>query len=144
VTTPANISLSSAASGPSGLRVLIVDDDGFMREFVTDLLIDLGLSDIASVADGEQAIASLVTDPPRLRPGLIVADLQMPGQDGFQLLAALAEQRYDGALILLSGQEDRILNSAMLMARFHQLRVLAALPKPPDPAALARAIALIE
>lgn len=132
--------MSAAAS----LRVLVVDDDSFMREFVTELLIDLGLSEIAVAIDGEQAIASLAADPSRPRPELIVADLQMPGQDGFQLLAALAEQRYDGALILLSGQEDRVLNSAMLMARFHQLRVLAALPKPPDRDALARAIAMLE
>jgi len=132
--------MTAAAS----LRVLVVDDDSFMREFVTDLLLDLGLREIAVAADGKQAIASLGADQPQPRPDLIVADLQMPGHDGFQLLAALAEQRYDGALILLSGQEDRVLNSAMLMARFHQLRVLAALPKPPDPASLARAIAMLE
>jgi CheY-like chemotaxis protein len=131
-------------SAPAGLRVLVVDDDSFMREFITDLLMDLGLSYISAAADGEQAIASLAAAAPRQHPGLIVADLQMPGHDGFQLLAALAEQRYDGALILLSGQEDRVLNSAMLMARFHQLRVLAALPKPPDRAALARALDMLE
>ncbi|HEV7816564.1 MAG TPA: response regulator [Janthinobacterium sp.] len=136
--------MSGAASGRAGLRVLVVDDDSFMREFIIDLLQDLGLSGVASAADGEQAIASFSAATLKPRPDLIVADLQMPGQDGSQLLAALAEQRYDGALILLSGQEDRILNSAMLMARFHQLQVLAALPKPPDPASLARAIAMLE
>lgn len=127
----------------AGLRALIVDDDAFMREFIADLLQDLGLADIATAADGAEAIARL-RDSGAARPDLIIADLQMPGQDGFQLLAALAEQRYAGGLVLLSGQEDRILNSAMLMGRFHQLQVLAALPKPPDPAALARAIAQLE
>jgi CheY-like chemotaxis protein len=131
--------MTAAAS----LRALVVDDDAFMREFIADLLQDLGLADIATAADGAEAIARL-RNPDLIRPHLIIADLQMPGQDGFQLLAALAEQRYDGGLILLSGQEDRILNSAMLMARFHQLQVLAALPKPPDPAALSRAIAQLE
>lgn len=125
------------------LRALVVDDDSFMREFIVELLHDLGLADIATAADGAEAIGRL-RDASLARPELIIADLQMPGQDGFQLLAALAEQRYDGALVLLSGQEDRVLNSAMLMGRFHQLRVLAALPKPPDPAALARAIAQLE
>ena len=127
----------------STLRALVVDDDSFMRDFIAELLQDLGLQDIATAADGAEAIARL-RDTALARPDLIIADLQMPGQDGFQLLAALAEQRYDGGLVLLSGQEDRVLNSAMLMGRFHQLRVLAALPKPPDPDALARAIAQLE
>jgi CheY-like chemotaxis protein len=127
----------------STLRALVVDDDSFMRDFIAELLQDLGLRDIATAADGAEAIARL-RDTALARPDLIIADLQMPGQDGFQLLAALAEQRYDGGLVLLSGQEDRVLNSAMLMGRFHQLRVLAAMPKPPDPDALARAIAQLE
>jgi CheY-like chemotaxis protein len=127
----------------STLRALVVDDDSFMRDFIAELLQDLGLQDIATAADGAEAIARL-RDTGLARPDLIIADLQMPGQDGFQLLASLAEQRYDGGLVLLSGQEDRVLNSAMLMGRFHQLRVLAALPKPPDPDALARAIAQLE
>jgi CheY-like chemotaxis protein len=120
------------------LRVLLVDDDSFMLATVSEQLGQLGVVCIATAADGARAIAAFDLASPK--PDLVVADLQMPGLDGFQLLTGLAERRYDGGVILLSGQEDRVLNSASLMAQFHQLRVLAALPKPPSRAALERAI----
>lgn len=121
------------------LRVLVVDDDSFMRDFVSNQLHDLGIGSIATAADGRRAIAAV--DQAMPRPDVIVIDLVMPGEDGFQLLAGLAERRYDGGVILLSGQPERILSSAALMAQFHQLQVLAALPKPPDRQALGRALA---
>lgn len=121
------------------LRVLVVDDDSFMREFVSSQLQDLGITSIATASDGRRAIAAV--DQAVRRPDVIVLDLVMPGADGFQLLAGLAERRYDGGVILLSGQPDAILGSAALMAQFHQLHVLAALPKPPEQQALGRAIA---
>ncbi|MEC5161868.1 two-component system, chemotaxis family, chemotaxis protein CheY [Janthinobacterium sp. CG_23.3] len=132
----------SGAAGPGAalarLRVLLVDDDALMLDIVGEQLRQLGVVEIATAADGAGAIAAF--DQAGAKPDLVVADLQMPGVDGFQLLTGLAERRYDGGVILLSGQEDRVLNSASLMAQFHQLRVLAALPKPPAPEALARAI----
>jgi CheY-like chemotaxis protein len=121
------------------LHVLAVDDDDFMLEFLTDLLQELGVGQISTAGDGLQAIE--VYDRADTKPHLIVSDLHMPGLDGFQLVALLAERKYAGGLILLSGQEDRVLNSAMLLAQFHQLQMLAALSKPVDLQALTRAIA---
>lgn len=123
----------------SPLRVLLVDDDSFMLDYVAELLQQLGIRDIATAADGRHGMAAFDNADPK--PDLVVADLQMPGLDGFQLLTGLAERRYDGGVLLLSGQEDRILNSANLMAQFHQLQVLGALQKPIDRDALERAIA---
>ncbi|HAT33827.1 MAG TPA: response regulator [Janthinobacterium sp.] len=123
----------------AALRVLLVDDDAFTLDFVSELLRQLGVADIVTAADGARGIAAFDQASPK--PDLVVADLLMPGQDGFHLLTGLAERRYGGGVILLSGQEDRVLNSAKLMARFHQLQVLAALPKPVDRQALGRAIA---
>ncbi|MET3132620.1 CheY-like chemotaxis protein [Oxalobacteraceae bacterium GrIS 1.11] len=127
-----------SSDADSALHVLLVDDDSFTLDFVAELLRELGLQHIATAADGERGIAAF--DQASHKPDLVVADLMMPGLDGFQLLTELAERRYDGGVILLSGQEDRILNSASLMAQFHHLHVLAALPKPVDKEALARAI----
>lgn len=126
-----------AAGAPRS--ALLVDDDSFMLDIVGELLRDLGVAEIATAGDGWRGIAAF--DAAQPKPDLVVVDLLLPGQDGFQVLSQLAERRYDGGVILLSGQEDRVLNSAGLMARFHQLQVLAALPKPPEPAALARALA---
>ena len=41
-----------------------------------------------------------------------------------------AATRYKGGVTLISGGQERILSSANLMAQFHQLQVLPALPKP--------------
>ena len=131
--------MSTPSPFPFAQHVLAVDDDAFMLEFLTDLLEELGFTHISTAGDGLQAIE--VYDRAELKPQLVVADLHMPGLDGFQLVALLAERNYKGGLILLSGQEDRVLNSAMLLAQFHQLQMLAALPKPVDLQALQRAIA---
>jgi CheY-like chemotaxis protein len=121
------------------LNVLLVDDDSFMLDFVTSLLRDLGISTISTAKDGKRAIDAY--DRARAKPNLVLCDLHMPGQDGFQLMEELALRHYGGGVILISGQEDRTLRSASLMAQFHQLHILGALPKPVNGEALTRALA---
>ncbi len=121
------------------LNVLLVDDDSFMLEFVTNLLRERGIRTITTASDGSKAIGAF--DRARAKPNLVLCDLHMPGQDGFQLMEELARRHYSGGVILISGQEDRTLRSAKLMAQFHQLNILAALPKPVTGEALMRALA---
>ncbi len=123
----------------AALRALVIDDDDFMLDFVVGLLRELGLGRVDGAAGGAPGVAAFDRAEPK--PDLVLVDLHMPGHDGFRLLAALSERRYDGGVILLSGQEDRVLHSAGQMARFHQLQVLAALAKPVGLDALADAIA---
>ncbi|MES2742646.1 MAG: response regulator [Pseudomonadota bacterium] len=122
----------------AALHALVIDDDRFMLDFVSGLLQELGLGRIEGAAGGACGVRAF--DLARPKPDLVLVDLHMPGHDGFALLAALAERRYDGGVILLSGQEDRLLHAAGQLARFHQLQVLAALAKPVGLAALAEAI----
>ena len=95
------------ARGPAG-RVLIVDDNADMRDYVARLLRDQ--VDIETAADGRAALRALAGDRP---PDLILSDVMMPEMDGFALLRAI---RADPAwrltpVILLSaraGEESRI------------------------------------
>lgn len=128
-----------SAAGGAALRVLLIDDDRFTIALLAELLETLGVHQLSTAADGRQGLA--VFDTARPRPDVVLVDLSMPGQDGFQLLEALARRRYDGGLILISGKEDRLLHAAAQLARFHQLQLLAALPKPVERAALAAALA---
>ncbi len=121
------------------LNVLLVDDDSFMLEFVTSLLRERGIRTITTASDGNKGIAAY--DRARAKPNLVLCDLHMPGQDGFQLMEELARRHYSGGVILISGQEDRTLRSAKLMAQFHQLNILGALPKPVTGEALMGALA---
>lgn len=129
---------NSAIGQKKSIRALLVDDDTFMLEFVADMLRDLGVHDVLTSADGKQGIA--VFDAAHPKPDVILCDLYMPGKDGFQFMEVMADRNYEGGIILISGQEGRILHSAALMAEFHQLNILAAIEKPVTRQALSQAL----
>jgi CheY-like chemotaxis protein len=110
-----------------------------MLELIGDMLRELGVKEVDTATDGTQALAAL--DRTETQPDLILCDLHMPGQDGFQLMASLAERGYAGGVVLISGQEARTLKSASLMGQFHELNLLATLEKPVDKRSLASALA---
>src|SRR5581483_568198 len=73
---------SAAAAGAlAGTTILLVDDDIDSREMMTFALEQCGAK-VASVADTSKALACVE----RLRPDVIVTDLQMPNGSGFDLL----------------------------------------------------------
>jgi CheY-like chemotaxis protein len=104
-----------------------------------DMLRDLGVTDIRAAANGNDGAAAL--DRMAVPPDLVVCDLNMPGEDGFQFMERLGKRGFTGGVILVSGLDARILNSASLMARFHRLTFLATLTKPVEATALRAAIA---
>ena len=136
-TDSAAAAATRAAAHP-GLCVLVVDDDAFQRALLRELLAELGVGTVLLAGDGAGGAAAY--DAARPRPDAVICDLCMPGEDGFALLDALAARRFGGGLILMSGQETRLLQSARLMAQFHQLQLLAALPKPVSRLALCQAL----
>ncbi|HVW09705.1 MAG TPA: PAS domain S-box protein [Bryobacteraceae bacterium] len=72
-------------------RILLADDNSDMREYVGRLLEQAGYS-VEAVADGIAAFEAARTN----RPDLILADVMMPGADGFELLSRI---RADGNLV---------------------------------------------
>jgi signal transduction histidine kinase/ActR/RegA family two-component response regulator len=91
----------------AGLYVLVVDDDPDARDLLEWILNELG-ADVATAASVPEALSRLV----KRRPDVILADIAMPGQDGFALLEqarALAARR--GGVIptaaLTAGATDR-------------------------------------
>jgi PAS domain S-box-containing protein len=88
-------------------RILVVDDNADMREYVRRLLAPLYSVD--AVSDGKAAFERAAADP----PDLVLADVMMPGLDGFELLARLRanESTRTIPVMLLSaraGEESRI------------------------------------
>ncbi len=71
-------------------RVLLVDDNADLREYVQGLLAAVGYQ-VDTAGDGEAALAIIR----RSRPDLVLTDIMMPRMDGFGLLAAI---RADAAL----------------------------------------------
>jgi CheY-like chemotaxis protein len=76
----------SAEDGPhdtslSGVRVLLVDDNALVRAVVADVLEAHGAT-VISVESASRALDVL----PMERPDVLLTDLSMPEQDGFNLI----------------------------------------------------------
>ncbi|MBN1979275.1 MAG: response regulator transcription factor [Anaerolineae bacterium] len=70
------------------MRILIVDDERPARERLKRLLDGIeGVELIGEAEDGPQAVALIE----RVRPDLVLLDIQMPGLDGFGVIEALEE-----------------------------------------------------
>ena len=77
--TPAGGIVSAAML--MGVRLLVVDDDPGARELISGMLEGFGAQ--VSVADSGQAALSLLFAQ---RPDVLIADLGMPGMDGYALI----------------------------------------------------------
>jgi CheY-like chemotaxis protein len=107
---------------------LVIDDDATSRALVCIQLNLLGIQDVLQADDGQQALqmlASLHTPP-----DCLVCDVFMPNRDGIELLTELAEQGFQGSIILMSGGDMQMLEIAGQIAVSQGLQVLATLPKP--------------
>ncbi|MBI3713642.1 MAG: response regulator [Burkholderiales bacterium] len=66
-------------------KILIVDDSPTERYFLTDILVKNGFS-VSTAENGEDALAKIKAD----KPQLILMDVVMPGQNGFQITSAIS------------------------------------------------------
>jgi EAL domain-containing protein (putative c-di-GMP-specific phosphodiesterase class I)/CheY-like chemotaxis protein len=107
---------------------LVVDDDPLVTNLARSALTALGVGRVRTANCGEDALALL--SHPDQEFALIVSDLSMPGMDGVEFLRHLAERRYAGHIIVMSGHDERVLDSVVNLANTHRLRVIGALQKP--------------
>ena len=77
--------LSLGMTSLDRVRVLLIDDDNDARELSLAVLEQCGAR-VKAVSSSAQAIASLLETPRNLLPHVIVSDLGMPAQDGYQLI----------------------------------------------------------
>lgn len=75
---------SEGSSGP--VKVLVADDEVFVRNTVRDLLVARGVR-VRVVANGRQALAAVRA----WGPDLAVLDVKMPGLDGREVCRAIKE-----------------------------------------------------
>lgn len=92
-----------------GIKVLLVEDDAFLREICTKKLVKEGLT-VYEAIDGEQALDSINN----IKPDIILLDIILPAIDGFQILHQIRHNKDQKIaqvpVIMLSnlGQEDDI------------------------------------
>ena len=121
------------------MNILILDDDPFMLKLMGLQLKAFGLRhrgflDTVACQQAKQAVETLEAGTDLI--GLIFCDLQMPEMDGFEFIRHLVRLDYRGGLVLMSGEEERVLQAAEQMARARGLHVLGSLQKPVYPDAL--------
>jgi len=115
----------------SALRILVLDDEPFMLKLLTHILSGLGFSQVTACDSGRGALERI--DHPDSPPDLILMDLNMPEMDGIEFMRHLVERRYTGSLILVSGEDERMLQSAEKLVRAHKIPALGHLSKPVNP-----------
>jgi DNA-binding NtrC family response regulator len=79
--------------------VLVVDDDAATRDGLTTLVENWGYN-ASAAADGKTALKSCDKELPHA----IVTDLMMPGMNGLEFIAELAERVQQVAVIFMTGQ----------------------------------------
>ena len=110
----------------SSLNVLVVDDKRFSRKMVTTALNSIGVKNVVPAANGKEALSSLGA----ASADIVICDLNMPEMDGVEFLRHLAEAKFRGSVVLISGEDRRILDTAENLTGAHHLNVLGAVEKP--------------
>jgi DNA-binding NarL/FixJ family response regulator len=78
----------------------VVDDHAGFRRFAGRLLAACGFEVVGEAADGAAAIA----EAGRLRPDVVLLDVQLPGLDGFAVARALDRAAHPPAVVLTSAR----------------------------------------
>lgn len=83
-------------------KILIVDDEAFIRQVLGDVLRNWG-HEVAEAADGAEGLAGVQAE----RPDVVISDLVMPNLDGIGLVSALRADptTSDLPIVLLSGTD---------------------------------------
>src|ERR1700722_20012914 len=89
------------------MRVLVFDDDAGISRLVARIATTVGM-EATAVTDSSAFAEHLLND----LPSIVVLDLQLGNTDGVAQMRLLADLRYSGALVLMSGFDSRVLSSA--------------------------------
>jgi EAL domain-containing protein (putative c-di-GMP-specific phosphodiesterase class I) len=113
---------------PGSLKVLIVDDQSHVRNWVRTVLKHAGVNDVTEASDGSEALTAVT------HPGawfdLILCDLRMPERDGIEVIRAFAALGIESAIAIMSVEEERVIETAGMLAEVQGLRLLGTVSKP--------------
>ena len=106
-------------------RLLLIDDEPALAEFLANAATASGYDPIVTARD-EQFRQEFIAK----RPEMVALDLGMPGMDGVELTRFLAEQEYRGPVLIVSGFDRRVLESAFRLGEALGLNMVGPIEKP--------------
>jgi DNA-binding response OmpR family regulator len=106
-------------------RLLLVDDEPSLADFLARAAIECGFEPQIAVDDREFRDYFL-----EKRPDMVALDLGMPGMDGVELLRFLSDQEYSSPVLIVSGHDRRVLESAFRLGEALGLHMAGPLQKP--------------
>jgi CheY-like chemotaxis protein len=120
------------AGPPSAHRILVVDDDAMIRQFLHDFLVFQGHS-VTLCEDAQRALA-LLEDA---EFSLLITDVSMPGMTGVELVHELRSKDRELPVLVLSGTLDdeveaslkRLGRTECLAKPFHTAQLLSVLDR---------------
>jgi CheY-like chemotaxis protein len=103
------------------LTALVADDDKSMRALVSEIVSLNGLDVVHEAHDGHQAVESFK----RFQPHLVCLDLNMPGMNGLDVLAAMRAENSHAIILLITGEA-----TTSVRERAEALGINGIIPKP--------------
>lgn len=111
------------------MKILLIDDDSFILKIMSQQIDGLNsCAEVFSCTRAEEALAILKSVSCSI--SLLFCDLQMPGMDGVEFLRELHRIKYKGGVVLMTGEDESILQTSEKLAIAHKLNVRGALLKP--------------
>lgn len=119
------------------MRVLLIDDSRAMRTIVVRILRNLGITDIAEAADGQQALGQMDDGP---TPDLALVDWNMPVMNGLEFVMSVRKRPEfrSMAIMMVTSENEKSQIVRALAAGAHEYLI-----KPFDAEALIDKMALL-
>jgi DNA-binding response OmpR family regulator len=106
-------------------RLLLIDDEPALAEFLANAARETGFEPVITSEDWQFRDEFLAN-----RPNMVALDLGMPGMDGIELLRFLADQDFRSPVLIVSGFDRRVLESAFRLGEALGLTMAGPLEKP--------------
>jgi len=106
-------------------RLLLIDDEPALADYLANAARSCGFDPIITARD-EEFREAFVANPPEM----VALDLGMPGMDGVELTRFLASQDYRGPVLIVSGFDRRVLESAFRLGKALGLNMVGPVEKP--------------